>query len=232
MKKFDAEITAVKKVSPRVRIFEIKTPDDFDFAPGQFVIASVPGFNNDNGLPVKRSYSIASAPPSRGSIELCISLAPEGKFSGKIGRMSAGESIAIEGPFGSFKLSKPVPANASFIAGGTGISPLMSMIRSLYLENHDKPLHLYYGIRTEEDFLYREELEAYARNKTLRLVVAASEDENWKGEKGYISDVAGKLMSGQQAPVYVCGPPPMLKPTMEKLKEKGFRDEQIIREQW
>ena len=232
MKKFDAEITAVKKVSSRVRIFTIKTPDDFDFAPGQFVIASVPGFNNENGLPVKRSYSIASAPLSKGSIELCISLAPDGKFSGKIRQMHAGDPVSIEGPFGSFRLSKPVPANTAFIAGGTGISPLMSMIRSLYLEDHDKPLQLYYGIRSEEDFLYREELEAYAESKALKLVVAASEDENWKGEKGYISDVAGKLMSNLQAPVYVCGPPAMLKPTMEKLKEKGFPDEQIIREQW
>lgn len=232
MKKFDAEIKAVKQVSPRVRIFTIKTPDDFDFAPGQFVIASIPEFNNDSGLPVKRSYSIASAPLSKGSIELCISLAPEGKFSGKLRQMSSGERITIEGPFGSFRLSKPVPANTSFIAGGTGISPLMSMIRSLYLESHDKPLHLYYGIRNEKDFLYREELEDYARNKTLKLVVAASEDENWKGEKGYISEVAGRLMSSQQAPVYVCGPPAMLNPTMEKLKKKGFLDEQIIREQW
>ena len=232
MQRFDTKIASVTKASPRVKIFKIEMPDGFDFVPGQFVKVSVPGFENENGLPIKRPYSIASSPLKKGHIELCISMVISGKLSGRMSQMHRGDDVTIEGPCGKFGLAKPVPEKSVFIAGGTGISPLISMLRTLYLENYSKPLRLYYGIRSEKEFLYREELESYGKNNLLELTVVASEDNDWSGEKGHVSDIVGKHLSLQQTPVYVCGPPVMVRATEEKLKEKGFEDEQLMKEQW
>ena len=229
---FSARILHIESASPRIKVFTLSAPESFSFESGQFVIASIPGFSNENGIPIARSYSIASSPAQKGSIELCISLAEEGKFSTKIHSLKTGDEVGIKGPYGRFSLKKPVADDTIFIAGGTGIAPIMSMLRTAYSEGRQMPLKLFYGVRNSSEFLYRHELATYSQNG-LKLVAALNENEHdWSGEVGVISEALSRHIILSNAQVYICGPPQMVSATIAKLKDLGFEDGQISREQW
>ena len=233
IKKLETKIRGITEASPRVKTFRISVPEDFTFTPGQFVMVSVPGFNNEKGFPVARSYSIASSPLTKGDVEICLSRAVNGKLSNKLHSLSEGDPVNVTGPYGVFTLKEPVAEGTTFIAAGTGIAPLISMIRTLYLQNFSGELRLFYGARNPQEFLYRGELESYSRKNNMKLMLIASNpDAEWDGEKGLISDAAVSRMKSGEFPVYICGPPLMVADASKKLKEIGFRDDQIRREQW
>lgn len=233
IKKLETKITEIIEASPRVKIFRISVPEDFTFSAGQFVMVSVPGFNNEKGLPIARSYSIASSPLTKGHVEICLSRVVNGKLSNRLHSLSPGDAVNVTGPYGLFGLKEPVADGTTFIAAGTGIAPLISMIRTLYLRNFSGEIRLFYGARTPEEFLYREELESYSQKNNLKLLLAASDPNvEWDGEKGLITDAAAKEIKCGEFPIYVCGPPLMVTDAARKLKGIGFRDDQIKKEQW
>ena len=233
IKKLETKITGIAEASPRVKTFRISVPEDFTFTAGQFVMVSVPGFNNEKGLPIARSYSIASSPLTKGYVEICLSRVANGKLSNKLHSLSEGDPVNVTGPYGVFSLREPVPEGTAFIAAGTGIAPLISMIRTLYLQNFSGEFRLFYGARNPQEFLYREELESYSREKNMKLLLVASDpNAEWDGEKGVITDAAFRRIKSGEFPVYVCGPPRMVAEATQKLKGIGFREDQIKREQW
>ena len=226
MKDFETKITSVEKFSSEYLLLSMEVPEDFDFSPGQFVRVSIPGFNNEKGIPIKRAYSMTSSNLTKGRVELCIGLADKGVFTSKIVSSKAGSSLRIEGPYGKFSLEKPLEENSIFIAEGSRISPLMSMIRTIYLEHPSKNLQLYYGIPSEKDFLYREELEGYSKRSGLKLSVSAQDKE------GSIEETVERKVAFQQTKVYVCARPEKVKLIVNILKQKRFGEEQIKKEQW
>ena len=233
IKKIETKITGIMEISPRVKTFRMSVPRDFTFEAGQFVMVSVPGFDNEKGFPIARSYSIASSPLTKGEIEICLSRAVNGKLSTKLHSLSPGAAVNVTGPYGLFGLKPPVAEGTTFIAAGTGIAPLISMIRTLYLQNFSGEISLFYGTRNPGEFLYREELESYSRKNNLKLLLTASDpNADWDGEKGLISDAAVKRIKRGEFPVYLCGPPLMVADAAKKLKDLGFRDDQIRMEQW
>ena len=233
IKKFETKITGTTEVSPRVKIFRISVPEEFSFTAGQFIMVSVPGFNNEKGFPIARPYSIASSPLTKGSVEICLSRVLEGRLSNKLHSLSEGDAINVTGPYGLFNLKEPVVDGTAFIAAGTGIAPLISMIRTLYLKNFSGEIKLFYGARNPKEFLYRTELESYSREKNMQLLLAASDpDADWNGEQGIISEIALSRLKTEDIRVYICGPPRMVADTAKKLQEQGFRSDQIIKEQW
>lgn len=260
-------IQRILNESAWVKRFFITVPKQLSFSPGQSVALSIPDLCDARG-PIKRMFSIVSL-PEKTELEFCIAITPKPSFSSSIAELPVGSEVIVEGPFGIFTLKEsefpttfternfesqpdapirhqnkesPIP---SFIAAGTGIAPIICMIRTLVREGK-KGIQLLYGFRTQEDFLYKEELEKYAAANVIILTTSASrvehtnKQENSKkientipnNEKiGRITQYLNTLKNnGQQ--IYICGPPEMVKDTIATLLEIGFAKEKIKREQW
>jgi NAD(P)H-flavin reductase len=146
-----------------------------------------------------------------------------GDFTGTIGKTRIGDQARIEGPFGRFSLVNYPAQSLLFIAGGVGITPMISMLRYLRYTGDTRPAVLIYGNKKEEDILFRDELSGMPEHVSVVHVLSAPES-NWQGPTGYVATdlirrEAGNLL--EQADVFLCGPPVMMDKVLESLKELG-----------
>ncbi|MEK6837909.1 MAG: FAD-dependent oxidoreductase [Nanoarchaeota archaeon] len=237
------KIADIRTYSENLRVFRLTLPEGsgFSFVPGQFVMVSLPGLADANGRKIAKAYSIASSPTENEHLELCIVRYPTGALSPSLFKSDIGAEVIIIGPYGLFNLKKPIQAGTVFIAGGTGIAPLMSMLRSLYTEGCKEPLWLFYSVSEPQLFLFKEELLGFAKNKNLQLVVSTSNtDSDWQWEKGRVTDTFPKYakqlqldgVSNNSRQFYICGPPVMVTDSVKMLEQLGFKKENIHKEQW
>jgi Na+-transporting NADH:ubiquinone oxidoreductase subunit F len=180
------------------------------------------------------SYSISSSPEQKGLLEFCIGGGSLTGVSHKIKASSVGEKIKIKGPFGIFKLKEDASSYV-LIAMGTGIAPIISMIRTLLARNTNAPVALFFGFRFLSQYLYREELERLQKEHesfTIFPVVSRPEKES-PICKGHVQDVL-KDFSGniENASVYICGTPQIAEEIRRFCVERGFKQEKITIEKW
>jgi NAD(P)H-flavin reductase len=230
---YKGKILRIIEETPRVRLIQIERPTDFSFESGQFVMLSIDGFSKDN-IPVKRSYSISSSPNEKQHIEVCITKQDNGLFSTKLHQVSEGDIINVNGPYGVFKLKKNVGKNTTFVAGGSGIAPIISMLRGIFSEgNQPLGLRLFFGFRSPVDFIYKDEILRFEKEGKLTLHLTIDTPiENWTGDVGFVSQIIPKYSNFEKSDVYLCGPPMMVNATIRSLKESGFDELKIHREQW
>ena len=109
-----------KLYGKNLHLIKIKLDEEmFEFKPGQFVMLSVPGFVTEKGVPIKRSYSIASAPEKKEYLEFTITRTGHGMFSDKICDSPVNTEVVVDGPFGKFHYNE-TDRTLYFIATGTG----------------------------------------------------------------------------------------------------------------
>lgn len=225
-----AKILSQEKIAPSVFLMKVIPEKKVKYLSGQF--ASV-GFEKD-GRDIKRPYSIASS-PDMDELEFCYVVHEESDFSPLLCKKGVGEEVFVEYPFGSFFFDKKIPdRDIVFVAGGTGIAPLLGMIRYIDLSNTKNQIWLFFGFRTGEHYLYKDELEELEKNhENFHLVTSISrEDEGWKGEKGYVQEFFSKMGDGAGKEAYVCGPPRFVKGVIPELEKAGLRKEDIHSEGW
>ena len=200
----------------------------FDFHPGQFAILNIPD-PREQGKTHRRSYSIASSPLQKEYLELCIKINDTGTTGPLLHQMKQGDEFVIEGPYGKFLLDTATRNRIFLVGSGSGIAPLMSMIRTLTFETPEetakkttqKPT-LIYGFRHPEDFIYQHELESYGKRLDL-MPVASQPPDSWKYAKGHIQDVIATLSADAftKSDWYLCGPPDMVRQAKELLLAKN-----------
>lgn len=237
VKQLAANIEGIKIYSDNLRVFRLKLPkgEDFSFVPGQFVMLSLPSLVDSAGRKIAKAYSIASSPSESGILELCIASYPAGALSPKLFQKDVGGEVIVTGPYGMFQLKKPVQKGTVFIAGGTGLAPLMSMLRSLYAEGYQEELWLFYSVSEPRLFMFKDELLSYGKNNNLKLVASTSNPgSSWGFEKGRVTETFPKFAASisKEAQFYICGPPEMVTDTVKMLEQLGFRKEKIHKEQW
>ncbi|MGE5250544.1 MAG: ferredoxin reductase [Bacteroidota bacterium] len=167
-----------------------------------------------DGYQAQRSYSVASEPERTGEIDLTVEHIAEGEVSGYMHEVLVpGDRIEVRGPIGGyFVWEASMPERLLLIAGGSGIVPLMSMIRHRAASGARNPTHLLYSSRTFEDIIYREELERLCEMDGSLLVshtLTRSQPEGWKGyarriDPEMLREVAAPL--GKAAQAFICGP--------------------------
>ena len=140
-----------------------------------------------------------------------------GDFTRTIKQMQPGQKVYLDGPYGSFSVDRHSHApQFAFIAGGVGITPIMSMLRTLADCGDQRPLLLLYANLDWDSIIFREELEILKEQLKLTLVyVLAKPSEGWKGETGYVTQAMldhymPKEKERNSIEVFVCGPPPMI----------------------
>jgi len=136
-------------------------------------------------------YSIASAPGEtarNGALEFLVKVDGSSRFGRLVDGLELGEGVRVEGPAGNFTLSDARPTTPLlFIAGGTGIAPLRSMIRDLLEAHHAAPLALVYSARTPGEFAYLPELRRLAGEGRLALTLTLTGDaEDWEHARGRV----------------------------------------------
>ncbi len=191
------------------------------FQSGQYINL----FVEAGGIRTSRPYSIASPPTQTGYYEITVRRVEDGFVSNVLlDELKPGDRLQASSPSGNFHYNPLFHGDRlAFIAGGSGITPFMSMIREMADRNLDRRLHLFYGSRLEEDVIYRQEIERIAeahKNFTWDLVVSEP-DPSFSGCRGFIdADLIGKRLEGKDWTFFVCGPEAMYQfclPELEKL---------------
>jgi sulfite reductase subunit B len=196
--------------------------ESFDYKPGQFVQVSLLGLG-------EAPISISSPPSHKGILALTIRAM--GKLTQSIHRLEPGDRIYIRGPYGnSFLLEEAAGKDLYFIAGGIGLPPLRSVIKSVFDRRRDfGRIKILYGAKTPDELCFREELQTWKKvDDTEVLLTIDKLHENWQGNVGVVTTLWDKTdMATSCGVAYVCGPPIMLKFVIEKLLTSGFKDENI-----
>jgi ferredoxin-NADP reductase len=218
-------------IAPAVRhfVFELPGTDQFTFVPGQWVsLSSVIG-----GKEIVRAYSIASAPSADNRFELCLNKVGDGAFSPYLFQLHPGESVTVQPPMGTFVLREP-PRDSVLIATGTGVAPFRSMLKA-HVADPVRAFTLLFGVRHEEDLLYREEFEEMERRfKNFRFLPTLTQPPpEWKGRRGRVqAHLAEAIGQRRDLDVYLCGLRAMVDDLRHVLKEMGFDRKQIRYEKY
>lgn len=238
MAHYQGTISEILKETPEIKLFRIKLEKGiFNYKPGQFIMLSIDGVNNEKGLILKRAYSIASSPLNKDYLELCVAIKSEGKFTPILDSLKLEDKVNIDGPYGAFNLHEHNKGKIYFIATGAGIAPLMSMIRTLIGKGTNQEIVLLYGFRNPEDFCYKKELMDYSlkhHNFKIHPTISAKDiPQSWQLDTGRITKIIHKYLKKEEAEaVYICGNPDMVKGTIAILKELKLEEEKIFKEQW
>lgn len=146
-----------------------------------------------------------------------------GDFTSKIGNLQPGTKVYIDGPYGTFDLDHHPDRNYTFIAGGIGSAPVMSMLRTLADRNDERHLQLFYGNPTYDTIIFREELESLQKRLNLDIIhVLEIPHAGWEGETGYITKgVLERHLTPefQHCTYFICGPLPMIEGVERALME-------------
>jgi ferredoxin-NADP reductase len=220
-----------------------------EFQPGQFLTFSIPAEILTNGLdaavaPVVRCYSM-SARPEATSYRVTIKRAlppldrpelPPGLVSNFfLDKVGVGDVLKAKAPAGRFFLDPDPKIPAVFLAGGIGITPILSMLRWSLTNHPTRELHLFYGVRSSEDHAFKSELEDLAKtNQKFHLVVLYAQpgQSGQKGrdfhETGFIDiRLLERSLPDKRRQFYVCGPPGMMASVIPALRDWGVREEDI-----
>lgn len=216
-----AEVTALTADIAAVRLEVLG--DRIEFTAGQFVNVEIPG----SGL--VRTFSFANAPTRAEVIELIVKLYPDGAFSRFLRESPIGTRLQVYGPYGQLKVRlshRPV----LMIAGGSGLAPLLSMLRDLADAGFDRSVSMFFGARTVADlYLVEEILELGARLPEFEFVPVLSDSwsADWAGETGMVTDAIARRYPQLAHDVYLCGPPPMIDAAVPLLTASGVRPRNI-----
>lgn len=217
-------------------LLEDPTGAPFHFEPGQFFTVVL----RIRRKPVKRSYS-ASCRPGGKTLALTIKRIDHGLVSTHINeKLRKGDTLVVHGPAGAFHVKPGAVASRELVlvAGGSGITPMMSIAATLLADEPGTRLTLLYGNRSLADAIFAGSLAALARDHGARFTVRhvlQHADEGWTGGKGILdaATVAAELDALGPSPdahFYVCGPAPMMRGTRRALLARGVPAAQIHEE--
>jgi len=234
VKEYEAAVEKITVLTHDIREFRfaLKEPATVQFTPGQYVQLLTPEYGK-NSEAVYRAYSISSDAEDTAHIELIIRLVPGGLCTTYcFEHLKEGDSIRLNGPHGEFRLSdKDSPM--IFIAGGSGMAPMKSLLHQMVHHNIRRPCTYFFGAnKTEELFmgdLMKEFEEKLPDFKYVPVVANPAPESGWTGETGLVTEAvrrAFQTAAGYEA--YLCGSPGMIDASIAVLKQLGIAEDGIF----
>jgi predicted ferric reductase len=201
------------------------------FLPGQFAwikLAGSPWTLEEHPF----SFSSSAERPDR----LEFGIKELGDFTSGIGDIEPGTRAYLDGPHGAFSIDRTPAVGYVFIAGGVGITPIMSFLHTMADRRDPRPVQLIYAAKSQAEATYAEEIERLREQLDLEVVyVLEDPDDGWEGETGFV-DAA---MLDRQLPrervqraYFICGPPPMMDAVHAALVEHGVEEARIEMERF
>jgi ferredoxin-NADP reductase len=229
---YRAVLRRAVEIGPATKHLEWEVVDGgrFEFVPGQFVSMTL----ECDGQTHTRAYSIASPPRRDNRFELCLNRVPGGPSSNYLCDLEPGATIQVNGPHGYFTVNYPIENDLAFIATGTGLAPLRSMIGDLLAGDRLGSHHLWllFGARTEEAILYRQELDAWAKQyPNFHFVPTLTRPSaEWRGKSGRVQERLRELFQGRRdVTAYICGLRAMVDDVRNILREEWGWDRAHVR---
>ena len=229
-------VTALREETSTARTIVVGLPQWPGHLAGQHVDVRLTA---DDGYSAQRSYSIASA-PANGNLELTVQRLPDGEVSSYLADLlEVGYPLELRGPIGGWFVWEPdTQAPVMLVAGGSGVVPLMAMIRTREAAGSKAPFRLVYSVRSPDTELYKNELaERQRRGDGLDVtyVYTRTTPPGWPVRPGRISP--GVLASagwppGQHPAVFVCGPTPFVEAVANLLVNAGHDPRNIKTERF
>jgi len=231
-----AEVRELVDETPRVRSLVLNLPDWAGHLPGQHVDVRLTG---EDGYQAQRSYSIAS-PPEAAGVMLTIERIEEGEVSPYLSQdVQPGDRFELRGPIGGYFVWNAASGGPLFlVAGGSGVAPLMAMLRHRAAIGSQVPALLLYSSRTFEDIIYRSELDRLAAQDRNLMVVHTLTRGHPAGWKGHTRRIDRDMLAGIGFPIsarpriYVCGPTSLVEAAAQSLQEIGHTTDLIKTERF
>ncbi|MEU5836641.1 hybrid-cluster NAD(P)-dependent oxidoreductase [Streptomyces diacarni] len=215
-------------------VFEPATPGLFRYEPGQYLAFT---FRID-GREVDRCYTLSSAPTRPRVVAITVKRVPGGLVSNWLhDQLAPGDLVRARGPLGDFSTARYPAPSYLFLSGGSGITPLMSMTRTLYDLASPADVVFVHSARTLEDVPFRQELELIARTAPHVRVVHVCEDDGpapppWLGHRGRLTpDLLRRIAPDfPEREVFTCGPPGYMRAVRRMLSAADFPREHYHQE--
>ena len=219
-----ATVAAVKQETPRVKSFRLALPMWMPHLPGQHYDVRLTA---PDGYQAQRSYSIASSPLDEGGVELTIDRLDDGEVSPYFHDVvEEGDQVEVRGPFASYFVWRG-ESPVLLIGGGSGVVPLMAMLRHRRRTMPDLPMRLVYSVRNADDVIYADEL-----GDDAVVTFTGEPPAGWKGHTGRID--LPLLASAGSTPglVFVCGTNGFVEAAARLAMQTGFPASQIRTERF
>jgi ferredoxin-NADP reductase len=230
-----ATVREVIEETPRVRSLVLDVPDWSGHRAGQHVDVRLTG---EDGYQAQRSYSIASAPEAPGLV-LTVERLAEGEVSSYLAaEVRAGDRFGLRGPIGGYFVWTTTLAGPLFlVAGGSGVVPLMAMLRHRAAAKGTAPATLLYSSRGDDDIIYRAELERLAGQGGAKVVhtLTRTQPPGWTGFARHIDRAmleASRFPVRERPRIFVCGPTPLVEAAAGSLRDIGHNPSLIKTERF
>ncbi len=231
---FDVRLARARMLSPNVRELGFERVDPaagaFTFQAGQWVSLVLPLAEGE----ARRAYSVASPPDASPTFEVAVTKVEGGPGSMYLHALPLGSVIRVIGPQGFFTRAPLANHPSLFVGTGTGFTPLRSMIRAALAAGETTPMRVLFGVRHEEDRLYRDELEALCvAHPNLRADYTISQPgADWPGLRGYVQthvEEAWRELEKSGPPhVYICGLERMVGVVRDLLRKQMLIDRKQV----
>ena len=232
-----ASITGIRPETAKVKSFTLQLPAWMRHLAGQHYDVRLTA---EDGYQTQRSYSIASEPEREGEVNITVERIEDGEVSTYLHDvLIPGDRIEVRGPIGGYfvweaSMTEPL----LLIAGGSGVVPLMSMLRHRAAAGANNRTALLYSSRNFEDVIYYNELEQLSKTGSgpqIFHTLTRSQPPDWKGyarriDESMLREVAGPL--GRSVKVFICGPTLMVESAANALVELGIDSNQIRTERF
>lgn len=219
-------VTDIRQDTPDVKTFRVVGKDGkklFEHIPGQCAMLSVPGVS-------EAMISITSSPTNKEYMEFSVKKC--GCLSTWLHEMDVGQQITVRGPYGNgFPVDTELKGkDLLFIAGGIGLAPLRSVINYVRDKRSDYgSVQIVYGSRSKADLVdYQEIIDEWMKTERVEVnLTIDNPQDDWDGHVGFIPNYVKELNPDIRKTILMCGPPIMIKFTLNGLKELGFKDTQV-----
>ena len=227
-------VISCRRATPRSNILQLELDGArFPFHAGQAALVG------RAGQPLRRPYSIASSPEDAaeaGILEFLVQIDAHGRLGEHLGRVRRGSRVIVEGPIGDFVMPDQVAErHVLFVAGGSGIAPLRSMLRNLLADRRPHRIAFTYSARSRRELAYASELKALADSGRIHLLLTTTREtgEGWRGHRGRIGrDALAALLAGHDPQCFLCGPPAFVRDLPALLVGLGVTARHIHTERW
>lgn len=234
-----ATIAGIRDETSTVRSFTLAIPDWPGHRPGQHVDLRLTA---EDGYSVERSYSIASEPERTGEIDLTVERIPDGEVSAFLHDVAVvGDRLEVRGPIGGYFVwdaARTTDEPLLLVAGGSGVVPLMAMIRQRAHSGARNPTRLLCSARHLEDVIYRDELDALGSGHDgleVVLTLTRSTPPGWTGYGRRIDDrMIGEVLEplGDATRAFICGPTALVEVAANALVRLGLPADRVRTERF
>lgn len=234
VKEYSATVEEMEDMTSVIKRLRLKLPDgeELNFKPGQYIQLKAPIYEG-NDEEVYRAYSIASSPSDKNHVELFIGYIPGGKCTTYVHKhLKVGDTVQLNGPYGHFYFQEDNDREIILVAAGTGIAPILSILKHMKENNINRKATFYFGAKTPDDLFlldYFKELEETLYDfKFVPTLSRTTEEHNWTGEKGRVNNAIDKYLTDpDNKEAYLCGNQGMINSMVEALMNKDLPEELI-----